>query len=396
MTAGVASVPDRRAAANTAATTEWHVLTGEYPPQEGGVADYTRLVAKGLAEAGDRVVVWAPPSASSPDAGDAFVDVRRLPDRFGRRSLQKIAEALDRSMTHRLLVQYVPHAFGWKGANLPFCLWLRARRRDRVWIMFHEVAYPFEVDAGLRPNSLAAVNRVMASIVGGAAERAFVSIPAWQTGVEAVTRKGTPLAWLPVPNSIDVCPDRGRAAEISARLAGGRPLVGHFGTYGRLIAPLVTAASIPLVDQADCHVLLIGRGSHEARAAMCASHPRLSERVHATGALSHEDVSHHLRACTVMMQPYPDGISSRRTSAMAALAHGVPLVSSEGRLSESVWRDSGAVVLVPAAEPVALAKAVASLATDPARQRDLSTRGLELYDSKFHIRHTIAALRASA
>ena len=24
----------------------------------------------------------------------------------------------------RVLVQYVPHAFGWKGGNLPFCLWL--------------------------------------------------------------------------------------------------------------------------------------------------------------------------------------------------------------------------------------------------------------------------------
>src|SRR5207248_6476969 len=28
---------------------EWHVLTGEYPPQPGGVSDYTRQVARGLA-----------------------------------------------------------------------------------------------------------------------------------------------------------------------------------------------------------------------------------------------------------------------------------------------------------------------------------------------------------
>ena len=140
----------------------WAILTGEYPPDPGGVSDYTRLVARGLADAGDRVVVWAPPFSSGQLSDGVNVEVRRLPDCFGRRSLKTIAEALDGSVgPHRLLVQYVPHAFGWKGANLPFCLWLRGRRRDRVWIMFHEVAYPFDANAGLRPNALAVVNRVM-------------------------------------------------------------------------------------------------------------------------------------------------------------------------------------------------------------------------------------------
>ena len=39
---------------------DWHIITGEYPPQPGGVSDYTRLVAEGLAAAGDAVTVWAP------------------------------------------------------------------------------------------------------------------------------------------------------------------------------------------------------------------------------------------------------------------------------------------------------------------------------------------------
>ena len=39
---------------------QWHILTGEYPPQPGGVSDYSRMVAHGLAAAGDEVVVWAP------------------------------------------------------------------------------------------------------------------------------------------------------------------------------------------------------------------------------------------------------------------------------------------------------------------------------------------------
>jgi hypothetical protein len=63
-------------------------------------------------------------------------------------------------------------------------------------------------------------------------------------------------------------------------------------------------------------------------------------------------------------------------------------------LSEPIWRESGAVVLVAAGAAEALATAVASLAADPGRQRELSRKSRELYDSRFHIRHTIAALRA--
>ena len=37
----------------------WHILTCEYPPQTGGVSDYTFLVANGLASH-DEVHVWCP------------------------------------------------------------------------------------------------------------------------------------------------------------------------------------------------------------------------------------------------------------------------------------------------------------------------------------------------
>jgi len=209
-----------------------------------------------------------------------------------------------------------------------------------------------------------------------------------------VTPKGTPLKWLPVPNAIDVIEDPRASADIASRYSQGHPLVGHFGTFGALITPLLTATVLPLIADSDCRVLLIGRGSREVCEQLSSLHPELVGRLHATGTLAADDVSRHIRACTVMMQPYPDGISSRRTSAMAPLAHGVPIVTTEGPLSESVWREAGAVVLVPAGEAATLADAVASLAADPTRQRDLSRKSRELYESKFHIRHTIAALRA--
>src|SRR5262249_49065983 len=92
----------------------WHIVTGEYPPQAGGVSDYTRLVARGLALAGDCVDVWAPPCDSESPECDSGVTVRRLPDHYGPRSLRVLNRELDvLPGPRRLLVQYVPHAFGW-------------------------------------------------------------------------------------------------------------------------------------------------------------------------------------------------------------------------------------------------------------------------------------------
>ena len=44
-------------------TSELHIITPEYPPQPGGVSDYTAQVAEGLAQEGEEVHVWCPGNA---------------------------------------------------------------------------------------------------------------------------------------------------------------------------------------------------------------------------------------------------------------------------------------------------------------------------------------------
>src|SRR5687768_9773962 len=117
---------------------EWHIITAEYPPQTGGVSDYARLVAEGLAGEGDAVCVWCPVnkeprSDARPDetrmAAGSLVVRRELGD-FGARELRRLGRALDsHAVPRRLLVQYVPHGFGRRAVNVGFCLWLLKRAR---------------------------------------------------------------------------------------------------------------------------------------------------------------------------------------------------------------------------------------------------------------------------
>jgi glycosyltransferase involved in cell wall biosynthesis len=95
-----------------------------------------------------------------------------------------------------------------------------------------------------------------------------------------------------------------------------------------------------------------------------------------------------------MLQPYPDGVSSRRPSFMAGIALGVATVTTLGRLSETEWSSSGAAALVPASDVRAIASKVRELLRDDGARSRLGAAGAALYRERFDLSHAIATLRA--
>src|SRR5262245_64361357 len=100
---------------------DWNILTPEYPPQPGGVGDYTRHLARALVGAGDRVTVWAPACDAAELPADG-VDIQRRSRPWSRAGLAGLDEALARS-PGILLVQYVLSGFGFRGMNAPLAGW---------------------------------------------------------------------------------------------------------------------------------------------------------------------------------------------------------------------------------------------------------------------------------
>ena len=141
----------------------------------------------------------------------------------------------------------------------------------------------------------------------------------------------------------------------------------------------------------DAAVLLVGRGSAEFAGRLVSARPELAGRVAASGGLSGADAAAHLKACDLLIQPFPDGVSSRRTSAMAGLACGLPVVTNLGPLSEPVW--AGAVAAAPTPDPAAVARRAAGLLADPPGRAALAARAAALYRDSFALAHTVAALR---
>ena len=367
------------------------MLAPEYPPDCGGVGDYTALVAAGLADAGDVVHVWYPGSPARPSvqAIGPRLTVHRLPDRFGRASRAVLAAALSAD-PGVLLAQYVPGAFGARGLNVPFCRWMARTRRagTDVRVMFHEPFFYFGVARPWR-NVFAVVQRAMAAMLLRASTRVYYSTETW-TRLLSIYGPQTHADVLPIPATIpaDV------SAEAIARARGRRKagfVTGHFGTYGDHIGQQLDDILPALLRRLPAsRVLLVGRGGEAFARRMP---PDVRDRVDATGPLTGPEAAAVLRACDLLVQPYPDGVTTRRTSVMAALTTSIPVVTTAGPLTEAVWAESAAVALAPAHNVPALVDIAATLAGDPAARAALGVRGRELYDARFALELTIARMR---
>lgn len=372
----------------------WHLLTGEFPPRPGGVSDYTWQVAEGLARAGCAVHVWAPgePQEALAPAG---VTVHRLPEGFGVRGLKRLEQELERLPgPKRLVVQYVPHAFGYKAMNVPFALWLARRRGDAVWMFFHEVSFPWGWKQPWRHNVLGAVTRVMAALVLARADRVFVSTLWWNQRLHAPPRR-VPIEWLPVPSNLPTQPPASAVESRRASLRTGPEsvLIGHLGTYGELITGLLEVV-LPALLRKDARrrVVLAGRGSTRFAGQLTGRHPELAGRVQALGGLPGDELAASLKACDVLVQPFPDGLSTRRGSAMAGLGLGMPLVSNAGPATEPPWRGSGALALAPEATGTSVLETAEALLSAPETWPTLGQRAAEFYMDNFSLAHTLDVL----
>lgn len=377
----------------------WHVITSEYPPQTGGVADYTSLVAAGLAAEGDEVHVWCPSGLGTP-AQPKGVSVHRDLGAMRPRDLRLTGQLLDQfPAPRRILVQWVPHGFGYRSMNLPFCWWLRnraARHGDRVEIMAHEPFLPFR-KGSLRQCVAALVHRLMTLVLLRKADRVWMSIPEWENYWRPYALgRSIPFSWLPIPSTIPLADNPDRARLLRRRYAADDCfLIGHFGTYGwpitSILEPMLSALADDPIRQT---VLLMGQGSQAYREALIGRNPRLSALVQAAGSLSAEDLSCHVAACDLLLQPYPDGVSTRRTSCMVALSHGKPVLTNLGALSEPFWKATEALALAPTAEVEGLVRLLREVRSDQDWRTRMGRAARNLYQDRLDISHTIAALRS--
>jgi glycosyltransferase involved in cell wall biosynthesis len=220
----------------------------------------------------------------------------------------------------------------WAASGVPQAL--RQRLKCRVATTFHE----FASAAGphLKDAVLAGVMRWQTGRLLLGSDLAITTCLRYVEYLELSVPRALPVVAIPVGANIEpvpVQPNEIAALRQRYSLDGSKV----FGVFGRLspfrnFPTAIRALELAKQQGLKTYLLLIG--------CVQASNPRLFDQLQqlartlgveaqmvVTGELPAEAVSAHLRLVDVFLFPQCDGVSTRNTTVMSALAHGLPIVT---------------------------------------------------------------------
>lgn len=367
-------------------------LSGEFPPEVGGVGDYTALLAGALQAQGVEVVVLT--SSRVCAANQPFAVHARMPH-WGWSAWPTALRVAREDSPDVIHLQYQTAAYAMHPAICLLPAWLRGRGYN-VATTFHDLREPylFPKAGALRRWLTRTLARSSDAVVAITPED-LVPLRDWME--PALDR----LHAIPIGSNIPPPADGPTDAERAAFRArfgvvADEALVGYFGMLNQSkgLETLLDSFAQLLAGGIACRLLIVGGEAGASDPTNQGTRRRfiealaargLSEVVGFTGHLEPAGVSLALASLDVCLLPYREGVSLRRGSLMAAMAHGCPIVTTtpsvlaaQGLPMPTSDRD---VLLVPSEDAVALAVAARRLVGDPELRRRLGAGARVLAES---------------
>jgi polysaccharide biosynthesis protein PslF len=348
-----------------------YLLTGEFPPRVGGIADYTARLAESLHDLGLNVTVVV--GRDHPPVTDTSVPVDRLEHVLNGWGLLPAMAGHIGEQPCIVHTQYQTAAYGMHPAINMLPGWLRWRRpKARSIVTCHDVRLPYLFPKAGPLRQLLThrmIDESHAAIFADEADRQ------WAGGAANH-------ALIPIGSGVPVVPWEGQHARSDDRSFR----LGYFGFMNATkgVDTLLQAISNLVQQNRDVRLALIGDAlgaadptNSETRATVQLEIARLGlcDRIERTGVLSLHDVSIELQRCDALVFPFDDGASYRRSSLTAALVHARPVLTTlqpSGENGIPGFESGESVLLVPPGDPAALTVALARLIDEEALRVRLS------------------------
>ncbi len=354
------------------------LITGEFPPMQGGVGDYSREIGLALRDLGSEVHVatstWAGPVQG--------LTVHPIIERWTWgcwRPLLDLVRYCEPDVVH---VQYQAAAYAMHPAInfLPRRVRLLGAHRPRTVVTFHDLKVPY-----LFPKA----GPLRRWVVNELARSSDVAITTNLGDFEALRGElASPPALIPIGSNIaprlPVEYDRD-AWRARWGTNPGDLLLCFFGFINdrKGVDTLLHALKLLCTEPQTAvgpQLLFIGgeTGASDPTNIAYLAHIQaliaelgLADHVHWTGYLPADEVSASFLAADLCVLPFRDGVSFLHGTFHAALAHGVPILTTRPCVPLPELIDGKNVTLVPPADPPALAAAIQRLAANPDLRRTL-------------------------
>jgi glycosyltransferase involved in cell wall biosynthesis len=278
-----------------------------------------------------------------------------------------------------VVLQYNPFSYGWWGV----APWLvndlvRLRRAGTpLAVMVHEA---FLQPLNVRQTPIRTWQKAQLRAILGQVDIAFATTEAICVALGRM-RPQLSVAHIPVGSNL---PDRRDARRMSRERLGlsdeDLALVafgtGHPSQLGDWIGRAVRAA-------ASIHphpiVLNLGAGAHPVEGVPPETH------VLTPGRLSADELAEWLAAGDLFLSPFSDGVSTRRTTVMAALQHELPVVTTQAPSTDRLLLPTGSspMRLVGSDSPEDFEAAVLELVADADKRRSLGAAGRRFFEENF-------------
>ena len=349
-----------------------------YQPQEAacGVGDYTRFVAEELARQGEEVVVFC--STDYRGDSEGGVTVRPIFESWSLDEAKRLVASPELADADILNIQYTPVLYGRRsGFRMLPALSRLYRRVARSVVTYHSLS------GGAATSKLWALWLLVTAHHGIAANEEVTSMVR-----SRVTSLAHRIVEIPIASSVTV------AAAGDAELDAERRslevpddgyLLVHFGLIypGKGLETLFAAFATVVDELPSARLAIVGETredcrDYEAHLNEIVAEHGLDQHVRWAGKVDTDRVSRILQASDLYVVPYDAGVSIRRSTLMAGLAHGIPVISTISELPSAYLRDGDNVSLVPPRDPAALATRIVGLLRDPSRTAQLAAGACEL------------------
>src|SRR3989338_6790973 len=358
------------------------IISPAFPPNRDGVGDYTFVLADGLADKNEVIIVTSKLKGVKSESKNKFHVIREI-DKWGGLDLFHILSICKNFSPELVIIQYVSFMYGRGGINLTFpLLSVLLRIRYSVFTMLHELFTPFGFSIKTFLMSLIQSLMLFFLIIGS--DRIGVSIKVWERVLKRFFfwRKGY-FRLILIPSNIKISTKTNIPEKLSR--FNKKPLLAFFGSFHiTKMVEFLTASLDALVKKGyDAGLIVIGQDEKEISAYIKELPDYLKGRIFCTGYCSSEDVSQYLSITDIFLLPLIDGVSSRRTSLMAALKHGLPVVTTKGFLTDDIFLQEDFTLLSPPTDKSLFVANVVRMAEDETLRKNMGKRGKEAYEKYF-------------